>query len=358
LILWINDRQKARLLEKQRAKGQLAAKTAAKPSPFWSGCGVVGFWLAVVILPVTKWQTVDPIGQWSAVATLVFGTLLGLLIVVPNLRYRKLKLQRERFRQWAVPRLVNADSPIVRPPSPTAGNPSHSQDAAARPAGIVHAMLVTAFIGVPVLLFWLSRRGVPIGPLIAPIFVGGLFCFLAANYGSALLRAHSSNRMFAQAFTKDLETAIAVLEAEKDRCDGINLICNNLAQLYVRKGDWAKALELIDTQLEKTPQFLLVHCNRAHCLMHLGRLEEAEREYRAAGLELAHDAFHLINYAELLVELGRWDDAALLLTEAQTVLDESGGLSGEVRRTRADEIGRLRRRLPSSVVENERHSHR
>jgi hypothetical protein len=281
--------------------------------------------------------------RWSLIVT---GIAAGALVAVYVwLRWLVARHERRRrqFGEVAAPQLVNSEPPPA-PPAPAA--PPLNWWVGALLVGLVVLMVLggkalgdslraihpAVFFVVPFLA---------IGGVVAALFL----LFWLGGTGEMRL----SRQAIQLANEGDVDGGIALLEAERQRRGDRGALLNDLSVLYSQKKDWARALELIDAQIALTPQLPHVHSNRGLYLLRMGRLDDAEQAFRAAGPSLGDDPIYLCNYAELLLDLGRPNDAAQLLAQAQTVLDASCYTTHEDRQVRADEIYRLRLRLPPGI---------
>lgn len=95
------------------------------------------------------------------------------------------------------------------------------------------------------------------------------------------------------------------------------------AQEAARKGDGAKAEELLGQALAQHPQFGLAHNELGALRMRAGRLEEALEAYRAAAKSLPEDPFVQLNYGTALTQKKEFAEAEKQLRRALKRLDKS-----------------------------------
>lgn len=278
--------------------------------------------------------------KWSLVIT---ATALGLLVafyVLLKWFVARQEARHRKFQEIAAPRLVNATPPPDPPPS------------TARPLqwwvlGVLVSLVVLMIVGGQWLSDVLRRLNPALFVALPAVVIGGVVLLLVALvWVSSARQVRLSRKAFELANDGDIDGGIALLEAERQRRGDQNFLLNDLSVLYSQKKDWARALELIDAQMALTPQLPHIHSNRGLYLLRLGRLDDAEQAFRAAGPSLGDDPIYLCNYAELLLDLGRPNDAAQMVSQAQSVLESSRYLIHQDRQVRADEIYRLRMRLP------------
>lgn len=67
------------------------------------------------------------------------------------------------------------------------------------------------------------------------------------------------------------------------------VVHNNMAAMLVEKKDWAGALQAVDRALRTSPEQPTILTNRLMALIHLGRVDEAERELAALPVPLSPD---------------------------------------------------------------------
>jgi tetratricopeptide (TPR) repeat protein len=90
-------------------------------------------------------------------------------------------------------------------------------------------------------------------------------------------------------------------------------------------GDFHAAIKDLDIAVERMPELLRAHYARARCLQRLGRLEEAEAEYRTAmGLDPS-DPMPINGLVRLLMETGRKEEAEQLSEKAKELMTKRRG---------------------------------
>lgn len=95
------------------------------------------------------------------------------------------------------------------------------------------------------------------------------------------------------------------------------------AQEAARKGDGAKAEELLGQAIAQHAQFGLAHNELGLIHMRAGRLDKALEEYRAAARALPEDASVQLNYGTALTQKKEYAEAEKMLRQALKKLDKS-----------------------------------
>jgi len=339
-------------LEWQARRHRYRGSPAQKPSPAgktsrWAT--LLGAALFLFISPVYIFKVLRTPGANLVELLLpIFGIVAGLCFYfLVSRSVARCELRRQQFSESSLGHLVDSELPAT-PPS------NNKPPAARLNWGILAIVVVLVALLMAIQGGHVPRlRWIPLRSGFAQaVLTGGLFLVVLCALWIQIFRQSGPSRRASQlARDGDIDGAIALLEAERARRGDYDFVLNDLALLYAEKKDFAKALDLIDAQIAARPDVSLVYNNRAVYLLRLGRLEEAEQAFRKIGPAVSDDSVFLGNYAELLIDLGRTEEAAAMIEQAQRALDGARFLSHEGRQARADEIYRLRMRLPPHLTQ-------
>jgi tetratricopeptide (TPR) repeat protein len=145
------------------------------------------------------------------------------------------------------------------------------------------------------------RRHLPQAMPLSGLSIGAVGEHVVVRQGSRRWQAESGQYLLA--FEGDPERgALSVIEPRKE--DWFE------RALELEESDPEGAIAAYQRAIAADPALLDAHLNRGWLLHEAGRLDEAERAYRAGIEACGHDATLLYNLGVLLVDTGRKDEAA------------------------------------------------
>ncbi|MBI1348394.1 hypothetical protein GC163_19145 [bacterium] len=274
---------------------------------------------------------IDPL-QWFALAT------SSVMLVLWLWAWRWTKRYAAEHRTFAEGR----GEGLVAPQSPA---PPQAEPQKLTP--LFWVVLVLVFAGAIAIQFWghdlVEQFGLDPQVMSSPFFIAGMMFLLFVGCLFYVRRGMNRTREILDlANAGDIDHAIRLCEERLQKQGPNSGALNELSVLYAMKKDWSRAFELVSEQLALSSQQTHLYSNQGLYLLRLGRLDEAEASFRQAGPALSDDPVFLCNYAELLVELNRKEDARKLHDQAVETLARMKWISRQERQIRQDEIDRIR----------------